>query len=432
MAIQKFQGSEAYYKSSTVFKSILPAMFGSLKRGKRVNEFERKLEKYFNVKNCYVLSSARLSLYYILKTLNLPKDSEILMTPITIADIVNMIACNGLKPKFVEMDKETINFSIDDLKKKITPKSKVLYITYLYGLVPPNIEELFELAKKNNLIIIEDCSQSIGVTFKGKMVGTLGDYGICSFSSFKTISTLYGGTVLTNKTETVEKIKELCAKELTKPKRKIFFVMIFKILIYRFFMLDFVFSFFTFPVLKVINKIDPTLHYKIQTGNIGVILGIGKVSFFDQIRKELQFHFTDFQAKMGLRAMKILEKTNYNMTKHAQSLLDNGNIKKYFPKTHKASSMIYWRFPLYIGKIKDIKNILFKNGIETSQNNLPICSEEECFKQFTDRSLENAVDIHHNYLFIPFHGWFSNKKLLKLKNRLIDIFEKNKYLNMLT
>jgi len=432
MVIQKFQGSEAYYTLSSVFKSVLPAMFGSLKRGKHVNEFERKLEKYFNVKSCYAMPSARISLYYILKTLNLPKDSEVLMTPITIADIVNMIACNGLKPKFVEMDRETINFSIDDLKKKITPKSKVLYITYLYGLVPPGIEELFELAKKNNLIIIEDCSQSIGVTYKGKMVGTLGDYGICSFSSFKTISTLYGGVVITNKSGTVEKIKELCANELTKPKRKIFFVMIFKILIYRFFMLDSVFSFFTFPVLKIINKIDPTLHYKIQTGNIGVILGIGKVSFFDKIRKELQFYFTDFQAKMGLNALKILDGTNYKLTKHAQSLLENIFIKKYFPKTHKDANMVYWRFPLYIGKIKNIKNILFKHGIETSQNNLPICSEEACFRQFADRSLENAVDIHENYVFIPFHGWFSDKKLLKLKKRLIDIFENSKFLNMLT
>lgn len=431
MLFKKFQGSQSYYYIGSVFKSILPVLFGNFKRGEVCKQLERKLASYFNVKSCYMLSSARISLYYILKALELPENSEVLMTPITIADMVNMIASNGLKPKFVEMDKETINFDIEDLEKKITKNSRVLFITYLYGIVPHNIEKIFDIAKKNNLLIIEDVSQSIGVTYKGKMLGTMGDFGICSFSSFKTISTLYGGVVISDKSDVVEKISKICEAELEKPKRKIFFIMIAKIFVHKFFMWDPIFSLITFPLLKLVNKIDPTLHYKVQTGNIGVILGLGKVSFFNKIKKELLFHFTDFQAKMGLKALKNLQRTNESMTRHAQTLLSESNIKKFFPKAHKDANMIYWRFPLYIGTLKNIKERLFKRGIETSLNSLPVCSEEECFKQFTDRSLKNAIDIHKNYLLIPFHGWFSDKKVVRLKKLLSSVIEENKYLEMI-
>ena len=104
------------------------------------------------------------------------------------------------------MDLETHNIDILDLRKKISLKTKIIHITYLSGLVP-NLDEIIDISKKNNLILLEDISQAYGANYKGKLCGTFGDASIGSFSLGKTISSNGGGVVIINNTKLKDKFK---------------------------------------------------------------------------------------------------------------------------------------------------------------------------------------------------------------------------------
>ena len=99
----------------TYFKILLGI---DLYKGKEVKRFENLLEKHWNKEKCFTLSTCRVAFYYVLKSLNLQKDDEVLLTPIQIPDFVNVITNLGLKPVFVEIDKKTESIDILDLKKK--------------------------------------------------------------------------------------------------------------------------------------------------------------------------------------------------------------------------------------------------------------------------------------------------------------------------
>ena len=145
-----------------LINAFISILFGiGFEKGNYVSKFSKKIEDYWKRKKCFPLSSARICLYYYLKSLNLSKDSEVLLTPVQIPDYINIILELGLKPVFIEMDQQTQSIDLEDLKKKISTNSKVVLATYLTGILP-NVDEIAEICKKNKIFLIEDISQSYG------------------------------------------------------------------------------------------------------------------------------------------------------------------------------------------------------------------------------------------------------------------------------
>ena len=148
-----------------------------------------------------------MATYYFLKSQGFQKGDEVLLTPITIPDIVNAIHVLGLRPVFVDMDIDTHNIDINDFKNKITENPKVLLLTNLSGLAC-DLNPVIDLAKEKNLIVVEDNSQAHGTHFNKRLLGTFGDATILSLSIGKTISSLVGGAFLTSNQNISEKFKK--------------------------------------------------------------------------------------------------------------------------------------------------------------------------------------------------------------------------------
>jgi len=406
----KIPAAKTYYKTSDILKALPKIIFGKFKRGKTVDKFEKEFARFCNSEYSYALPSARVCLYYLLKTLELPANSEVLLTPITIADIVNMILCNNLAPRFADMDVTTLNFSIDSLKNNLTPKTKIIIITYLYGFIPPNIEEIIEIAQKNNLIIIEDFSQALGAEYKNKTAGTLGDFGIYSLSSFKTCSTLFGGMIISNN-----------KKALDNPPFLPFFIISLKILLHNFLTSSAIYPFFTFYFFSILNKISPKLLYIIQTGNIGVLLGLKKVECFLVIKKELLFYYTDLQAEIGLENLKRIRQINFQLKNIFDSIKKTAGVQNRFPAETEETNNVYWRIPLYADNQFETMRRLLKKNIETSLSALPVCSEEDCFKKFNAVPCESAVNIHNHYLLLPSFSNMDEQRIKYLANQCYQL-----------
>lgn len=176
------------------------------KRGDNIKKLENAFKKYFDVKYAFTFNSGRSSLMAILKSLNLNEESEILLQAFTCNAASNPIIWSGLKPVYVDCN-DNFNIDINDLKKKISFKSRVVIVQHTFG-APADMAKIVNLCKENNLVLIEDCAHSLGANYNGQKIGTFGDAAFFSFSRDKIISSVYGGIIVTNNDDLAERIKE--------------------------------------------------------------------------------------------------------------------------------------------------------------------------------------------------------------------------------
>ncbi len=181
------------------------------KKVKEIEKLEKEFRNFLGVKYTISFNSGRSALLAILNSLGIEKESEVLLQAFTCNAAVNPIIWSNLKPVFVDIDERTLNIDPEDLKRKITPKSRVVMVQHTFGL-PAKIDEILEICQKYNLILIEDCAHSLGAKYQGKLCGTFGRASFFSFGRDKIISSVYGGMVATNDSILGEKIREFQKK----------------------------------------------------------------------------------------------------------------------------------------------------------------------------------------------------------------------------
>ena len=185
-------------------------------KGKAVKDFTEEFKKYVGVKYAFAFDSGRTSLYAVIKALDLKQGDEVLIQAFTCTAAVNPILWVGAKPVYVDIEECTYNMSPDDLLRKINPgKSRAIIIQHTFG-IPANMDEIMEIARKNNLLIIEDVAHALGAEYspfealakegKGQKLGTFGDAAIWSFGRFKIISAVFAGAATTNNPQIAGKL----------------------------------------------------------------------------------------------------------------------------------------------------------------------------------------------------------------------------------
>ncbi len=189
------------------FKKVMESGWYIL--GVNVLEFEKKFAEYLGVKHCIGVANCLDALHLSLRIFDFPKNSEVIVPSNTyIATILSIINA-GLKPVLVEPDIKTYNIDPSLIEKAITSKTKAIMVVHLYGK-PCDMDPIVEICKKYDLKLIEDCAQSHGATYKGKMTGTFGDTGCFSFYPTKNLGALGdGGAVVTNDDEIADKIRTI-------------------------------------------------------------------------------------------------------------------------------------------------------------------------------------------------------------------------------
>ncbi len=173
-------------------------------------ELEQEFKKYLGVKYAFSFNSGRSAFLAILEALNITKGDEILLQAFTCNAAVNPILERGAEPVFVDVD-DAININPDDVRKKITPRSKAVMVQHNFGW-PAKIDEILKITKKHNLYLIGDCAHSLGAKFKGKFCGTFGDAAFFSLGRDKIISSVFGGMAVTDSEEIGERIRKFRKK----------------------------------------------------------------------------------------------------------------------------------------------------------------------------------------------------------------------------
>lgn len=190
-------------------------------QGLKVAEFEKEFASYVGARYAIAVSSGTAALHAACFAAQIEKGDEVITTPITFAASANCVLYQGGTPVFADIDADTLTIDPEEIKKKITKKTKALIPVDFTGL-PVDLEEIQEIARKYNLIIIEDASHALGATYKGSKIGSISDITIFSFHPVKHITTGEGGMITTNSKEYFERLKLFRTHGITKNKDKLF------------------------------------------------------------------------------------------------------------------------------------------------------------------------------------------------------------------
>ncbi len=194
------------YKSDKQ-KGIQVIKSGQITMSKITKNFEKNFAKYVGSRySVMVNSGSSANLLAVTASCNplrkkiFKRGQEALLPGICWSTSLWPLVLNGLKPVFVDIDTATLNMNIEDLKKKITKNTKVIFCVHVLGN-STNMDEIKKIAKKKDIIVIEDTCESLGSSFKKKKLGTFGDFGTYSFYYSHQISSGEGGMVVCNSKE---------------------------------------------------------------------------------------------------------------------------------------------------------------------------------------------------------------------------------------
>ena len=176
-----------------------------LTTGPKVKEFEEKVAEYVGAKYAVAVNSGTAALHIACLAADIEDGDEVITSPITFTASSNCVLYCGGTPVFADIDEYTYNISPDEIEQKITSKTKAIIPVHYTGQ-PCDMNKIGAIARKHNLIVIEDAAHALGASYCGRMIGSMSDMTCFSFHPVKPITTGEGGMVVTNDEELYKRL----------------------------------------------------------------------------------------------------------------------------------------------------------------------------------------------------------------------------------
>ena len=170
---------------------------GWITTGPKVQEFEKRLSEYFGGRPVRTFNSGTCTMEIALRIAGIGPGDEVITTPISWVATANVILEVGATPVFADIDPVTRNIDLDKVEAAITSRTKAIIPVYLAGM-PVDMDRLYAIANKHKLRVVEDAAQAMGSSWKGKPIGSFGDFVSFSFQANKNITTSEGGCLVLN------------------------------------------------------------------------------------------------------------------------------------------------------------------------------------------------------------------------------------------
>jgi len=188
---------------------------GWITTGPKTHKFEQLFKEYIGSKHAIALNSCTAGLHLSLVACGIGDSDEVITSPFTFAATANVITHQKAKPVFVDIEKDTYNIDPDRIEEAVTEKTKAI-ISVHYAGHPCEMDKILKIANEYGLTVIEDAAHALGATYKGKKIGTIGDFTCFSFYATKNMTTAEGGMVTTDNNELAEKIRIISLHGISK------------------------------------------------------------------------------------------------------------------------------------------------------------------------------------------------------------------------
>jgi perosamine synthetase len=188
---------------------------GWLSTGPKTLAFEEEFAKFIGARHAIAVNSATAGLHLGLDAADIGRGDEVIVPTVTFASTAATVIHVGAFPRLVDCESDTLNLNVDDVARKIGPKTKAIVPVH-FGGHPCRMDAITELAKKHNLLVMEDAAHAPQAAFRGRRVGTLSDLTVFSFYATKNLTTGEGGMVTTSNAQLNERIRSRRLHGMTK------------------------------------------------------------------------------------------------------------------------------------------------------------------------------------------------------------------------
>ncbi|MFA6136949.1 MAG: aminotransferase class I/II-fold pyridoxal phosphate-dependent enzyme [Sulfurimonas sp.] len=195
-----FSGTNNFEEIKNIYKKLSSK---KVVQGEELNKYNESLKNKLYSKHIYTFASGRMGFYSILKSIGITSGDEVIIPSFTCIVVPNAILYSGAKPIYCDIKEDDFNIDVSKIEKLITSQTKVLYAQHTFGQMCA-VEAIMEIAKKYNLLVIEDAALALGAKKDGKYAGTIGDFGYYSTDRSKVVNTGLGGVVSVNNMQYLE------------------------------------------------------------------------------------------------------------------------------------------------------------------------------------------------------------------------------------
>jgi perosamine synthetase len=358
---------------------------GWLSMGPKTLRFESEFNNYIGSKKSIAVSSWTAAGHLTLEAFGLKLGDEVIVPTMTFPATAEIVCYFGAKPVIVDVSEDTLNISLIEIEKAITPKTKAI-IPVHYGGQPCDMDEILDLAKKYGLKVLEDAAHSLPATYKGKKIGTISDVTCFSFYATKTLSTGEGGMICTNDDELAER----CS-------------------IMR---------------LHGINR-DAWKRYS-ESGSW----------YYEVVAPGFKYNFTDLQASLGLPQLKkvdyMWESRKRIAARYTESLKNLDTIELHTVKSDRESSWHLFPIRLHLEKLNktraQIIEELRKNNIGVGVHFMPVHQHLYYSETFNlkDDDYPVASSIFPRLLSLPIYPGMNEENVNRVISVLTDVLNRAK------
>jgi dTDP-4-amino-4,6-dideoxygalactose transaminase len=344
---------------------------GQLVQGPHIAAFEEAFARFLGQGHVRAVSLeyGRMALLDILKALRFPPGSEIIVPALTFWVVPEITRVAGLTPVFADIDPTTFTLSPAAMERAITPNTRAVLPTHLYGLAC-DLDPILALARRHNLKVIEDCAHSLGATYRGQMVGTFGDASFFSFQAFKPLNTFGGGLAWTGDAELARRVGEYADAEPWPAEERV--QRLLRVGWWqRTFIRPTVFTFSGFPIWWAASWIDAKPdRYLWET-----------VQRLDPLPPHYGGRFSNVQAALGLAGLARLPEF-IERTRHHARTLDGllGDIPGVtVPRIPPEQTHVYYQYCAYVPDHAALVRSCIRRGVDVAPMHVDVCTRMNLF-----------------------------------------------------
>ena len=342
-----------------------------LVHGPHIEAFEQEFARFLgsgHVRTCST-EYGRMALYFILKSMDFPAGSEIIVPALTFWVVPEVCRVAGLKVVFADVDPATFTLSAEATERAITPNTRAVLPTHLYGM-SCDMDPILELARRHSLKVIEDCAHSLGAMYNGQMVGTSGDASFFSFQAFKPLNTYGGGLAWMRDAELARRVGEFADGEQWPTEKRVEAVLSASKWQHTFIRPK-VFTYSLFPILWAASWTNAKPEERMWES----------VRPLDPLPQHYRGRFSNVQAAIGLAGLTRMPEFIERTRKHAR-MLDNllGDVPGIIiPRAPEGRTHVYYQYCAYVPDSEEVVKRCIRSGVDVAPMHVDICTRMELF-----------------------------------------------------
>jgi perosamine synthetase len=387
---------------------------GEFIQGPHITAFEDAFARRLGTGHVVATSYGRMAFYLMLKALALPPGSEVVFPALTFWVIPELARVLGLKPVFADVDPETFVLDPEALARAISPRTRAVVPTHLYGL-PCDMDAIMSIARRHRLVVIEDCAHALGATYKGQPVGTFGDGALFSFQTIKPLNAFGGGAALMSDAALASRVRQT-AESLPWPTGGRVWKRLASGWLHRLFTRPGVFTYGQFPVLWVSSWFGAN----------------PDVYFWEAIRpleplpEDYLERFANVQAALALAGLEKLDEWTAKTRAHAR-VIDRaiaGVPGVAIPMVPSGRQHVYYQYCVYTPSRDTVVRQCVRRGIDIETLHVDVCTDLPLFAEpGTTRVPTPGAERAAEVIQVPIYASLSDEEIERIGRTVREAVE---------